>query len=86
DVEGHWFGNDRLDFRPEKYWKEGTKVTVDLDRTAPNPRQVTTPGHRRPDGPKYLRREEKTLTCSGSDQCRAPSRQRLFPPSSWLPR
>ncbi|MEU4930754.1 Ig-like domain-containing protein [Streptomyces yokosukanensis] len=31
DVEGHWFGNDRLDFRPEKYWKEGTKVTVDLD-------------------------------------------------------
>ncbi|MFF3870487.1 Ig-like domain-containing protein [Streptomyces sp. NPDC001978] len=31
DVEGHWFGNDRLDFRPEKYWKEGTKVTVELD-------------------------------------------------------
>jgi lipoprotein-anchoring transpeptidase ErfK/SrfK len=31
DVQGHWFGNDRLDFRPEKYWKEGTKVTVDLD-------------------------------------------------------
>ncbi|MGW3208534.1 L,D-transpeptidase [Streptomyces sp. NPDC001135] len=31
DVKGHWFGNDRLDFRPEKYWKEGTKVTVDLD-------------------------------------------------------
>ncbi|MGW0884098.1 L,D-transpeptidase [Streptomyces sp. NPDC002671] len=31
DVEGHWFGNDRLDFRPEHYWKSGTKVTVDLD-------------------------------------------------------
>ncbi|MEV0692321.1 Ig-like domain-containing protein [Streptomyces sp. NPDC050388] len=31
EVEGHWFGNDRLDFRPEKYWKSGTKVTVDLD-------------------------------------------------------
>ncbi|MFD5497616.1 Ig-like domain-containing protein [Streptomyces sp. NPDC001812] len=31
EVEGHWFGNDRLDFRPEKYWKAGTKVTVDLD-------------------------------------------------------
>ncbi|WP_438817365.1 Ig-like domain-containing protein [Streptomyces actuosus] len=31
DVEGHWFGNDRLDFRPEKYWQEGTKVTVRLD-------------------------------------------------------
>ncbi|MGW0333060.1 L,D-transpeptidase [Streptomyces sp. NPDC003011] len=31
EVAGHWFGNDRLDFRPETYWKEGTKVTVDLD-------------------------------------------------------
>ncbi|MFI6356765.1 Ig-like domain-containing protein [Streptomyces sp. NPDC050743] len=31
DVEGHWFGNDRLDFRPQQYWKEGTKVTVDLN-------------------------------------------------------
>ncbi|MFE3634690.1 Ig-like domain-containing protein [Streptomyces cellostaticus] len=31
DVEGHWFGNDRLDFRPEEYWKEGTEVTVDLN-------------------------------------------------------
>ncbi|MFJ3235392.1 Ig-like domain-containing protein [Streptomyces sp. NPDC086787] len=30
-VEGHWFGNDRLDFRPEKYWAAGTKVTVSLD-------------------------------------------------------
>ncbi|WSF37134.1 Ig-like domain-containing protein [Streptomyces sp. NBC_01351] len=27
-VEGHWFGNDRLDFRPEKYWAAGTTVTV----------------------------------------------------------
>ncbi|WP_340376104.1 Ig-like domain-containing protein [Streptomyces sp. SS7] len=31
DVEGHWFGNDRLDFRPEQYWKAGTKVTVKLN-------------------------------------------------------
>ncbi|MFI2644863.1 Ig-like domain-containing protein [Streptomyces sp. NPDC018610] len=31
DVQGHWFGNDRLDFRPERYWKAGTKVTVKLD-------------------------------------------------------
>ncbi|MET8947472.1 Ig-like domain-containing protein [Streptomyces sp. NPDC004542] len=31
DVEGHWFGNDRLDFRPEEYWKSGTKVTVKLN-------------------------------------------------------
>ncbi|MCT4354296.1 Ig-like domain-containing protein [Streptomyces sp. Je 1-79] len=30
-VEGHWFGNDRLDFRPEKYWAAGTKVTVELN-------------------------------------------------------
>ncbi|WP_425578723.1 L,D-transpeptidase [Streptomyces lavendulae] len=29
-IEGHWFGNDRLDFRPEKYWAAGTKVTVKL--------------------------------------------------------
>ncbi|MEU9190570.1 Ig-like domain-containing protein [Streptomyces sp. NPDC048484] len=26
----HWFGADRLDFRPETYWKPGTKVTVAL--------------------------------------------------------
>ncbi|MGA4966410.1 L,D-transpeptidase [Streptomyces pseudogriseolus] len=31
EVEGHWFGNDRLDFRPQTYWKAGTKVTVALD-------------------------------------------------------
>jgi lipoprotein-anchoring transpeptidase ErfK/SrfK len=31
DVEGHWFGNDRLDFRPEEYWKPGTEVTVRLN-------------------------------------------------------
>ncbi|MCX4528215.1 MULTISPECIES: Ig-like domain-containing protein [unclassified Streptomyces] len=29
-IEGHWFGNDRLDFRPENYWAAGTKVTVKL--------------------------------------------------------
>ncbi|MER7706470.1 Ig-like domain-containing protein [Kitasatospora sp. NPDC097605] len=27
-VKGHWFGSDRLDFRPEKYWEPGTKVTI----------------------------------------------------------
>ncbi|MGY3338881.1 lipoprotein-anchoring transpeptidase ErfK/SrfK [Streptomyces filamentosus] len=31
EIEGHWFGNDRLDFRPEEYWKAGTKVTVELN-------------------------------------------------------
>ncbi|MEU8538837.1 Ig-like domain-containing protein [Streptomyces sp. NPDC048717] len=31
DIEGHWFGNDRLDFRPEDYWAAGTKVTVQLN-------------------------------------------------------
>ncbi|MET9292331.1 Ig-like domain-containing protein [Streptomyces sp. NPDC003077] len=29
-IENHWFGNDRLDFRPEKYWAPGTKVTLRL--------------------------------------------------------
>jgi hypothetical protein len=31
DVQGHWFGDNRLDFRPEEYWKAGTKVELDLD-------------------------------------------------------
>ncbi|MEU4267113.1 Ig-like domain-containing protein [Streptomyces sp. NPDC026092] len=30
DVVGHWFGKERLDFRPAEYWRPGTKVTVDL--------------------------------------------------------
>ncbi|MEU6012766.1 Ig-like domain-containing protein [Streptomyces sp. NPDC047515] len=30
-IEGHWFGNDRLDFRPDAYWAAGTKVTVKLN-------------------------------------------------------
>ncbi|MFZ3568054.1 L,D-transpeptidase [Streptomyces sp. BH097] len=30
-VEGHWFGNDRIDFRPEKYWAKGTEVTVKMN-------------------------------------------------------
>ncbi|MER5637618.1 Ig-like domain-containing protein [Kitasatospora sp. NPDC002227] len=29
-VVGHWFGSQRLDFRPEKYWAAGTKVTLAL--------------------------------------------------------
>ncbi|MDT0341313.1 L,D-transpeptidase [Streptomyces litchfieldiae] len=28
DVRGHWFGTQRLDFRPEEYWEPGTEVTV----------------------------------------------------------
>ncbi|MFD7448602.1 Ig-like domain-containing protein [Kitasatospora sp. NPDC059827] len=27
-VKGHWFDDRRVDFRPEEYWKPGTKVTV----------------------------------------------------------
>jgi lipoprotein-anchoring transpeptidase ErfK/SrfK len=27
-VVGHWFGTQRLDFRPEDYWKAGSTVTV----------------------------------------------------------
>ncbi|MEU3336157.1 Ig-like domain-containing protein [Streptomyces sp. NPDC002144] len=30
EIRPHWFGKDRLDFRPEHYWKPGTRVTVDL--------------------------------------------------------
>ncbi|MDR6977463.1 lipoprotein-anchoring transpeptidase ErfK/SrfK [Streptomyces sp. 3330] len=30
DVRPHWFGDTRLDFRPEEYWKPGTRVTVTL--------------------------------------------------------
>ncbi|WP_063728084.1 L,D-transpeptidase [Streptomyces sp. RTd22] len=30
-IASHWFGNDRLDFRPSTYWKPGTKVTLKLD-------------------------------------------------------
>ncbi|MEU5220760.1 Ig-like domain-containing protein [Streptomyces sp. NPDC020807] len=30
EVVGHWFGKERLDFRPAAYWKAGTRVTVDL--------------------------------------------------------
>ncbi|MFJ8628231.1 Ig-like domain-containing protein [Kitasatospora sp. NPDC093550] len=29
-VAAHWFGNQRLDFRPRQYWAAGTKVTVAL--------------------------------------------------------
>jgi hypothetical protein len=29
-VVGHWFGADRLDFRPRKYWQEGSTVTLKL--------------------------------------------------------
>ncbi|MGW7518331.1 L,D-transpeptidase [Streptomyces sp. NPDC054796] len=31
EVVGHWFDGKRLDFRPEEYWKAGSKVTLDLD-------------------------------------------------------
>ena len=30
DVVGHWFGDERVDFRPMTYWKPGTRVTVDV--------------------------------------------------------
>ena len=31
EIQGHWFGNDRLDFRPKEYWAAGTKVTVEFN-------------------------------------------------------
>ena len=30
EIVGHWFSANRLDFRPEEYWKPGTRVTVNL--------------------------------------------------------
>ncbi|WP_409470014.1 L,D-transpeptidase [Streptomyces sp. HC307] len=30
EVVGHWFNANRLDFRPEDYWKEGSTVTLEL--------------------------------------------------------
>ncbi|MFI9544425.1 Ig-like domain-containing protein [Streptomyces sp. NPDC052016] len=30
EIRPHWFGRDRLDFRPERYWQPGTEVTVAL--------------------------------------------------------
>ncbi|MFE7751522.1 Ig-like domain-containing protein [Streptomyces sp. NPDC057428] len=30
EVAGHWFGKNRLDFRPAGYWEPGTEVTVDV--------------------------------------------------------
>ncbi|MFB7101813.1 L,D-transpeptidase [Streptomyces hydrogenans] len=30
EVVGHWFGKERLDFRPAEYWAAGTEVTVEL--------------------------------------------------------
>ncbi|WP_124270179.1 Ig-like domain-containing protein [Streptomyces sp. ADI96-02] len=30
EVVGHWFGKDRLDFRPRAYWEPGTEVVVDI--------------------------------------------------------
>ncbi|MEU5623704.1 L,D-transpeptidase [Streptomyces tendae] len=31
EVVGHWFGGQRLDFRPQEYWKAGSKVTMKID-------------------------------------------------------
>ncbi|GHH80194.1 lipoprotein [Streptomyces sulfonofaciens] len=30
EVVGHWFGANRLDFRPQSYWKAGSTVTMKL--------------------------------------------------------
>ncbi|WP_407561315.1 Ig-like domain-containing protein [Streptomyces sp. 184] len=30
EIDGHWFGDQRLDFRPEEYWEPGTDVTLSL--------------------------------------------------------
>lgn len=30
EVVGHWYGNQRIDFRPKEYWAAGTKITLSL--------------------------------------------------------
>lgn len=30
EIAGHWFGHERLDFRPEDYWEPGTEVTIEM--------------------------------------------------------
>ncbi|MBZ6476618.1 L,D-transpeptidase [Streptomyces griseocarneus] len=30
-VVGHWFNDQRLDFRPQDYWKSGSQVTLKMD-------------------------------------------------------
>ncbi|MEU5977214.1 Ig-like domain-containing protein [Streptomyces sp. NPDC047315] len=30
EIVGHWFSSQRLDFRPDQYWKEGSTVTLKL--------------------------------------------------------
>ena len=30
-VAGHWFGDDRIDFRPQSYWAADTRVTLHMD-------------------------------------------------------
>ncbi|MEV5959117.1 Ig-like domain-containing protein [Streptomyces sp. NPDC051987] len=30
EIVGHWFGDTRLDFRPETYWAKGTTITLSL--------------------------------------------------------
>ncbi|WP_431980519.1 Ig-like domain-containing protein [Streptomyces qinglanensis] len=30
EIAPHWFGRNRLDFRPRTYWQPGTEVTLDL--------------------------------------------------------
>ncbi|OKK06157.1 hypothetical protein AMK26_08805 [Streptomyces sp. CB03234] len=31
EIVGHWFNSQRIDFRPENYWAEGSKVTLKLN-------------------------------------------------------
>jgi lipoprotein-anchoring transpeptidase ErfK/SrfK len=30
EIVGHWFDDNRIDFRPQEYWQPGTRVTVKL--------------------------------------------------------
>ncbi len=47
-VVGHWFGDRRLDFRPQEYWKAGSKVTMNIDLDGVQGAQASTACRRRP--------------------------------------
>ncbi len=48
EVVGHWFGTQRLDFRPDEYWTEGSTVTLKLNLDGVEGAEASTASSRRP--------------------------------------
>lgn len=84
EVVGHWFGTERLDFRPKAYWKPGTEVTVKLNlrdvegalpaRTASRTRPSASPSAapRSPPSTRPRTRWRSGATASCCPPCRSP--------------